>query len=46
MMPKSDPEARSMTSANNREAITSVKLFMSPAREPQKTSNVKNSRTV
>jgi len=28
MMPKSDPEARSMTNANSNEAITWVKLFI------------------
>jgi len=33
MMPKSDPEARSMTNANSNEAITWVKLFITLARE-------------
>ncbi|HEX7530014.1 MAG TPA: hypothetical protein VF333_02640 [Pyrinomonadaceae bacterium] len=29
MMPKSDPEARSKTSANSKDATTSVKTFIS-----------------
>src|ERR1700730_16352796 len=39
MMPKSDPEARSATSANNNDAATSVKLFLSSIAEPNYFAN-------